>query len=57
MDLALTGSLANKTGTLEWLLKELENISKDIQNSQETSEQKRARGRFASLPKVLKRIA
>ncbi len=55
-NLALTGSLENKIGTLEWFLKELEQDIRNLQNSQEDGEQKRARGRFTYLPKVLERI-
>ena len=57
MNLALTGSLENKTGTLEWFLKKLEKDIKNLQNSQEAGEQKRAGGRFGALPKLLERVA
>ena len=56
MNLALTGSLENKIGTMEWFLKELEKDINNLQNSQAVGEQKRVRARFASLPTVLERI-
>ena len=56
MILAPTSSLENKPGTLAWFLEELEKDINNLQNSPDAGQQKRARGRFASLPEVLERI-